>query len=285
MKLTKFVYSPIWSIFLITAGSVIFSIGIKGIVVHHNFIIGGVYGTSLLLFYKTKILTPGIWFFILNTPMFVAGYIFVSRRLLLYTIYTTCVITISSELLNINFGIQNQLYAAVAGGIICGTGSGLILRSPGAGGGLDIVAIILNQKFNFGIGKVYMVFNAILFIFVLSYYTVDICIASIILVFITSTSLEYILSLFNQRKIVYIISNENKKIAEDLINKLKQGATLIPAQGAYTKKKREILMTVTNNLQLKKVEEIVFTIDEKALFIVENSFNIIGAVFGKRKIY
>ena len=44
-------------------------------------------------------------------------------------------------------------------------------------------------------------------------------------------------------------------------------------------------MTVINNIQLKRLEEIVFTKDEEALFIVENTFNVIGASFSKRKIY
>jgi uncharacterized membrane-anchored protein YitT (DUF2179 family) len=46
-----------------------------------------------------------------------------------------------------------------------------------------------------------------------------------------------------------------------------------------------MLMTITNNLQLKRLEEKVFTIDPGALFIVENSFNVIGSNFGKRKMY
>ena len=44
-------------------------------------------------------------------------------------------------------------------------------------------------------------------------------------------------------------------------------------------------MAITNNLQLKKLESAVFQADEQALFIVENSFNVIGSNFGRRKIY
>ena len=36
---------------------------------------------------------------------------------------------------------------------------------------------------------------------------------------------------------------------------------------------------------LKKLESAVFLADEQALFIVENSFNVIGSNFGRRKIY
>jgi uncharacterized membrane-anchored protein YitT (DUF2179 family) len=46
-----------------------------------------------------------------------------------------------------------------------------------------------------------------------------------------------------------------------------------------------VLMVVTNNIQLKRLEEIIFTIDPHALFIVENTFNVIGSTFSRRKIY
>ena len=46
-----------------------------------------------------------------------------------------------------------------------------------------------------------------------------------------------------------------------------------------------MVMTVTNNLQLKRLEGKVFEVDSNALFIVENSFNVIGSGFGKRKNY
>ena len=179
------------------------------------------------------------------------------------------------------------LYAtpAFAGGIICGTGSGIVLRSLGSGGGLDIVAVILNQKFNMGFGKLYLIFNAVLFSFFITAYNADIFIASVILVFITSISLENILAMFNQRKVIFIVSDQNEAISNVLVHELHQGATFLKGRGVYSGMDKLILMAITNNIQMKRVEEAVFKIDPKALFIVENSFNVIGGNFGERKTY
>ena len=62
-------------------------------------------------------------------------------------------------------------------------------------------------------------------------------------------------------------------------------ATYIKAQGAYSGRDKHIIMTIINNIQLKKLESIVFEVDNDALFIVEDSFNVLGSNFGKRKIY
>ncbi len=285
MNLKKYTYSPAWNLLVITVGASLFSLGAKAIVFHNNFITGGIYGTGLLIYYKTHWLSPGIWYFLFNLPLLVIGWFFVSRRFLLYTLYAVLVTTISSELIDFNFGIHEQIYAAVAGGILCGTGGGITLRSLGSGGGLDIIGVILNQKFNLGFGKFYLVFNAVLFSFVITYYNADIFIASIILVFIMSVSLDYMLALFNQRKVIFIVSDKNEEIAGVLVNDLHQGGTFLKGCGVYNRKDKLILMAITNNIQMKRVEETVFNIDPQALFIVENSFNVIGSNFGERKVY
>jgi len=278
-------YSLGWNLMLLTVGSVIFMIGINGIVVHHSFIPGGLYGASLLVYQKTGWLTPGLWFFVVNIPLSVLGWFLVSRRFVLYSVYTATIITILSEILVVDLGIQEQIYAAIAGGFIVGAGGGIILRSVGSSGGLDIVAIILNKYYNIGVGKFFMFFNCILFAFVLAEHSGDVFVASILLVFISSRALDYFLTFFNQRKVVYVISDHSSEIAAVVTEEMQLGATFIQGKGAYSGKEKQILMAITNNIQLKKLEETVFSIDEHALFIVENSFDVIGSSFRKRKIY
>jgi uncharacterized membrane-anchored protein YitT (DUF2179 family) len=278
-------FSVAWNLLLLTAGSVVYIVGMNGVVVHHNFIPGGIYGLCLLLYYKTGLLSPGSWYLLLNIPLFILGWIYVSRRFLLYTIYSVVVIFLAAEFITIDFGITDQLYAAIAGGFICGAGSGLILRSIGSAGGLDVIAIILYRYFNIGVGRTYMGFNIFLFTLVLTQYSADIVIASIILTFVTSHALNYIMTMSNQRKIVYIISDRSREIASEVIDRLRFGATMIQARGAYSGQDKEIVMTITNSLQLKRLEEAVFKIDEHALFIVENSYNVIGSNFNHRKLY
>lgn len=270
---------------MLTVGAIVFVTGVNGVVLHQSFIPGGVYGLSLFINYKTGVLSPGVLFFLLNVPVCILGWFLVSRRFVLYTVYCISVTTVASEFIVLDFGIEQQLYAAIAAGCICGTGSGIILRSLGSGGGLDIIAIIFYRYFNFGVGKTYLLFNLLLFSLVMANYSSDILIASIILTYVTSNSLDYMLSLFNQRKIVYIISDLSGKIAESMLNDLHIGATFIKGKGLYTRQDKDILMAITNNIQLKRLEEKVFSVDSDALFIVENSYDVIGSSFRKRKIY
>ncbi len=281
----KTIQSVTWNTLLITIGATLFSVGIKGVIVHSNFIPGGIFGVALILEDKLGSFSPSTWFFLLNLPLFLIGWFFVGKRFFAYSLYGMFVITAASEFITLDFEIHEQLYAAVAGGLICGCGTGIMLRSLGSGGGLDIIAIALYSKFNIGVGKVFLFFNVILFAFVIKFYSSDIFVASVIFSYITSATVDKIITLFNQRKIVYVISEFSREIAEVLRDDMSQRATFIKAQGAYSGQDKMILMTITNNLLLKKLENVIFNIDEHALFIVEDSFNVIGSTIGKRKIY
>lgn len=280
-----FTYSIPWNILLITIGSCLYAIGIKSIAYVHGFIPGGIFGLGSIIYYKTQMLDPATWFFLMNLPLFALGWFKISKRFCLYSLYAMCFSTIAYKVLNVPIHIENEFYATVASGVLNGLGCGLILRSLGSGGGMDIVAIMLNQRYNIGVGKTFFAFNVFLFSLSLSVLKTDLVVASIINVFIASTTIDSVISLFNQRKVVFIISDHAKEIAQDIMLKLNRSGTFLEGKGAYTGQNRDVLMTVINNIQLKKLEEITFTCDPNAFFIVENTFSVLGQGFSRRKVY
>ena len=284
-KKSKLAYTIMWNIGLITVGAVIQAIALRGLATPQNFVPGGIFGVASLLFYKLNILNPGYIYLILNVPLFILGYIFISRRFLWYSALAMLEVSLFYQFIDLEITFSTQFYAALVMGVMLGFGGGTVLRSLGSNGGLDVIAIILNQKFNIGVGKTYFVFN--LFLFSLSFASLDndLVIASMIAVFVTSLTVEYVLSMFNQRKLTFIISAKPEEIAERVMNDLRIGTTLLPAVGAYQRQARTVVMVVINNIQLKKLEEIVFTEDEHALFIVENTFSVLGSTFSRRKLY
>lgn len=278
-------YSVAWNLLLITVGCILFSLGAKGILVHHSFVSGGLFGLALLAHYSMPAISTGSVYFLLNIPMFLMGWFKISRRFFWYSLYAMVVTTVSYELMQVSFHIKSDIHAAIAAGVICGAGAGIVLRSLGSNGGLDVVAIYLYQRYNIGIGKFYFAFNFVLFSLSFLALDPDIIIDSLIMVFITSVVVEYCLSMFSQRKVVYVISDRAGEIYTRIRDELRMGATFIQGRGGYSNKEKHILMTVVNNVQLKRLEEIVFTTDDTALFIAENTFNVIGSSFSRRKVY
>lgn len=280
----KFFQSIPWNLFLLTLGPALFAIGASAIAAPKGFLTGGLFGTGLLVWYATGLLTPAAWYLLANIPMFILSWFHVGKSFFFYSLYGTIMTTIFSSLITFQIPIEGDLHAAVAAGVLCGAGGGISLRSLGSGGGLDVIGVMLNRRFNIGVGRFGFTFNAVLFALSLFTISVDLFIASIIQVFIATSALEYVLRLFSQRKMVFIISERGEEISEAIITEGFTGATVLRGKGGYSGSSREILLTVTNNIMLRRLENLVFEIDARALFVVENTFYVAGASF-TRKIF
>ena len=281
----KNISSVLWNLFLITSGSLLSTISIKSVAIPHGFLPGGLTGLGSLLYYLTGNLDPSIWYFFLNIPVIIIGYFFISHRFFFYTLYGAVIFPILYEFISVPIIIDSQYYAIVISGVLSGAGTGIILRSMGSGGGIDIIAIILNQRLGIGIGKTSFFYNAGLFGFSIPALGLDRVVASLVNTFISANMMEYVISMFNKRKVVLIISNKSSNIAEGIMKRLNRSATFIEGYGAYSGVKKDILLTVINNMQLKQLEDITFANDPDAFFIVENTFSVVGHGFSNRDHY
>ncbi len=278
-------YSVPWNLFLITVGASILSLGLKGVIIPHGMITGGFSGLGILFFYFSDTMSPGLWYLVLNLPVFILGWKFISKRFLLYSFYGMIIITAFMDLLSWNAGIQDPWLAALAGGSLVGMGAGMIFRSLGSGGGNDIISIILNQKLGIRIGTYNFLFNLFLFGFSFGTLETDLILYSVASSYISSQVIDYAMTLFNQRKMMFIISSKPRAIADEIMNRQNKGVTFLKGEGGYTGKEKNVILTVVNPFQIKRIEEIVFQEDPDAFLITENTFNVLGKGFSKRRVY
>ena len=271
-----------WNLLLLTAGSFLLATGVQSVAAAHGFLSGGILGVSLLLWYLTGAFSVSLWYLVICLPICVWGWFFVGRRFLLYTAYGSLCTSLFGMLITFQIPVENELYAAVLAGVLNGAGAGIMLRTLGSAGGTDIVAVMLKERWNIPIGQFSFCFNAALFMAGAFTVSLDLIVASTISVFISANTLEYVLGMFNQRKMVFIISDHGEEICEAIIISQGFGATMLRGKGGYLGSDREILLTVTNNMALKKLENLVFGIDPHALFVVENTFYVSGGQFARK---
>jgi uncharacterized membrane-anchored protein YitT (DUF2179 family) len=229
--------------------------------------------------------SPGIWYFLVNIPVILVGWIFVSRRFIFYSLYGMLALSLALDLVSLPVEVSDPFLAVLAGGTVMGFGIGIALHSLGCMGGVDIIAIILNQRYGLRIGSISLSFNFLLFALSFGIIEMELILYSLALTFIIAQVVNYVLSMFNQRKLVFIISEKSDAIATRVKERLQRGATFLSGSGAYTGREKKVLMTVVNTYQIKRLEEIAFQVDENAFMITENTFNVLGRGFSKRKVY
>ena len=141
MKPKPLALTILWNLLLITGGCFLCAVAIKGILIPKEFLAGGVTGLSLLIHYVLPSLPVGGIYFILNIPLFIVGWMFVGRRFFWYSIAGVVIFSAIMFLPYPLIPINDMLLAALTAGIITGVGSGIILRSLGSAGGLDILSV------------------------------------------------------------------------------------------------------------------------------------------------
>ncbi|MFW5490025.1 MAG: YitT family protein [Desulfovibrio sp.] len=274
-----------WNVFLLALGSFVYVLGYQGIAADQNFVPGGLYGLAVVTVNSAPFLSLPVCYFLMNVPLFLVAWRSVSRRFFFLNLFAMTAVTIMTAYIHLDLGIRNEIYASLSSGAIMGAGCGITLRSYGGGGGIDVLAIILNRKYGLRFGVFYFSVNALVMLFALSRFTPDKIIASLLMLFVTAVVTEYVLSLFNQRKAVRIITKKTDEMVHFLTREKRLHATIIPAKGGYTGQEVGMVYSITDNLRLRAFEQYVFDIDPQAIFIVENTFSVLGGNIAKRKVY
>jgi uncharacterized membrane-anchored protein YitT (DUF2179 family) len=81
---------------------------------------------SVLLFYYSDILTPGIWYMIINIPVFFIGWKFISKRFLYYSLFGAILLTVFIDMVQFEISIKDHWLAVLAGGSMIGAGAGIV---------------------------------------------------------------------------------------------------------------------------------------------------------------
>jgi uncharacterized membrane-anchored protein YitT (DUF2179 family) len=275
-----------FNLFLLTIGGCIFAIGLNGILIPKQFLSGGVIGVALISHYLIPKLNTGFIYFLLNIPLIVAGWFCVSRKFILYTTYGMIVYSLAATFIVPHFPpITNPILAAVLAGIICGLGVGITLRSQGSGGGLDIPAVYLHKKLQLRMGWTSSLGNTLVLAAGAYFFGLEPALYSFVYVYTSGRVVDSVITGFNQRKSIMIISDSSRVIAEHILSELNRGVTFLNGTGAYTGEHKEVIFSIITLTELAKMKELVFDIDPNAFMVVNDTLEVFGKRHGTRRVY
>jgi uncharacterized membrane-anchored protein YitT (DUF2179 family) len=264
----------------VIAGGLIWSIAINGILIHNQFLSGGVSGFALVIHYLFRFLPMGLMVFLMNIPIFAMGWTMMSGKFfalsLLGMLSFSFFLTITTWL---HIPIDNPLLAALFAGVISGVGTGLVFRCGGSGGGTGIISMVINRHFSVRVGMVFFALNTIPLILGALLVNLEAALYSIIYVYVSGSVTDRILTGFNERRTVFIISEKSSEIAEEILDKLHRGATFFKGEGAYTHAPSNIVYCVVPLFELARLKDLISTIDPKAFVAINETMEVIGKGF------
>jgi uncharacterized membrane-anchored protein YitT (DUF2179 family) len=282
MKTKQHLGKIAWNLLLMATGGVLCAVAINGILVPNQFLAGGISGLSLFIYYLFPSLPIGVTNFLLNIPLFVVGWLFVGRRFFFYSLAGMSIFSAALLLHVPAFPIQDPLLKALTAGIISGIGSGIILRSLGSGGGLDILGVILLKRFSLRIGTTVLAFNCALMAVAVFRFNLDIVLYTLIYLFVSTQLINLVVTGLNQRKAVMVVSSQWQAIAREIMDTMQRGVTIVNGEGGYTGQPLRILYSVITVQELSRFKEMVLQHDPKAFLVVTETLEVMGKGIGNQ---
>ena len=272
----------LWNLLLISVGCFLCAAAIKGLLIPKEFLAGGVTGLSLLIHYLLPSLPLGAIYFILNIPLFFIGWMFVGPRFFWYSVAGVIIFSAVMFLPYPVIPINDMILAALTAGIITGVGSGIILRSLGSAGGLDILSVVLFKKYSIRPGTFVLAFNALLMTGAAFRIPLEMIIYTLIFMYVTSYCVNMIVTGLSQRKAIMIISPQWQAIADEIMNSMQRGVTMVRGSGGYTGQEVQILYSVVTFSELSRFKQLIRNIDPQAFVVVTETLEVMGRGIGNQ---
>jgi uncharacterized membrane-anchored protein YitT (DUF2179 family) len=265
---------------LITLGSVLCASAINGILIPQKFLNAGFSGLALMIHYLFPYLPVSYLYLFLNIPLFAIGWKYVGRRFFLYSLMGMVIFSLAIEWTHISIAVQDKMLSALLAGIIAGVGSGIILRSLGSAGGVDILSVIMLQRFSVRLGTTSLAFNSILIFMGAMLFSIDIALYTLIYVFVTSQTVNFVVTGLSQRKAVIIISRQWDSLAKEILENLNRGVTVLEGRGGYSGREEQVLYTVISFRELPRLKRLIRHLDPDAFVVVHNTLEVMGHRIG-----
>ena len=260
------------------------SLGLKMFLLPNGFLDGGATGIAILLSTIFK-LDISYVLLIVSVPFLILAWFSLSKRIFFKSVIAIVSLAIIIHFENFNAVTEDKLLIAIFGGLFLGAGIGLAIRNGAVLDGSEILGIFINQRLGISIGKVILIFNAILFAFTAFLLTLEVAMYSILTFIVTAKVIDLMIEGFEDYVGLMIVSEEINTINEELIKVVGIGTTLYHGSGGYGKRgarqTKEIIHTVINRIDIRRTYNLIESIDKNAFIIEFDVNNIKGGIYSK----
>ncbi len=271
------------NILIILLGAAIYAFGLVHFNMANNLAEGGFTGITLLLFFLFSI-NPAITNLVLNIPVFVAGWKLLGKTTFFYTIIGTVGVSIFLELFQryqFEIPLEGDLFlASLFAGAFIGIGLGIIFRSGGTTGGVDIIARLVQKYIGWPIGRTMFLFDAcVITLSLITYLTPREGMYTLVAVLIGARLIDVLQEGLYAGRGALIISDKYEEIGNQIIKDMNRGITVLEGHGFFSKQKKKVLYCVIAKNEIVTLKNLVMAIDPHAFVTISSVHEVMGEGF------
>ncbi len=271
------------SILYIILGTGLAVLAMKGFMIPNRFLDGGVTGISILL-HEIFHINISILVIALNLVFVYLGYRNIGKTFAVQTCIAVFMLAAGLLLIDFNPITTDKLLIAIFGGILMGSGVGLVIRGGGVIDGAEVIAVFTRRKTGFSNSEIIMLINCIIFAVAAFQFGIETAMYSIITYFTATRATNYVVDGIEEYTAMNIVSAQQEEIKSFLVNELGKGITVYKGERGYLpdsfdiKTNCEIIVTIVTRLQVKQIQDAVMMIDPKAFVYVQSIKEASGGI-------
>jgi uncharacterized membrane-anchored protein YitT (DUF2179 family) len=271
----------------ILIGTSIYAFGLHMFLIPNHFMEGGVTGVAILLNY-TFGFAPSVTTLVLNVPLFIIGWRLIGRRAIYYSLFGTLALSfflwimemfIEKQMIVPFSTDQDLLLASLYAGAFIGAGLGIVFRFGGTTGGSDILARVGYKLKGWPMGRSLLWIDTCVIGLSVFYLPWDKLLYTLIIVFVAAKIIDIIQQGAYAAKAFTVITENGTKIADFVTREIDRGVTLLPAKGAFSNTKKEIVYCVVSRQEVRRLQTMIQALDPKAFMIISEVQDVLGEGF------
>ena len=271
------------SVVLVVLGAVIYSVGTQYFVVPAQIAPGGAVGIALMINHLTA-LPIGTLTLLINLPLLVLAWFYLSRQFTVRTAIATVLVTIILDFIVTPICPQyagDRLLSSVYGGIVVGVGMAFIFLAGFTTGGTDIAGYLLQKKFpHYSIGHALMIIEGIILVMsIFAFQDVDAGLFGLISVYVQTKVIDMILYGSDAGSQAIIVTKHPQEIADRVIQELERTATILPAKGAYSGNPIDVVLCTVRKSEFVRLKRIIGQCDPSAFVMANETSEVLGLGF------
>lgn len=192
---------------------------------------------------------------------------------ILFPIFVTLTSDISKYIV---IDTNDLLLISIVAGVIRGTGYGLTFKMGFTTGGTDILNQIVAKYFHTSIGTAMLIVDGSIVVAGGFVYGFSSMLYALIVLYLLSFITDKIMLGISKSKSFYIITSEEEKVKDYIMNELGHGVTIFSVKGGYTKERQKMLMCVIPTREYYKLKEGISKIDKDSFFVITDSYEVKG---------
>ena len=267
----------------LTIGTALAVLAMKGFMIPNRFLDGGITGISILL-HEIFHINISFLVIILNVLFIYLGYKRIGKTFAVQTSIAVVLLSIGLLFIDINPITHDKLLIAIFGGLLMGTGVGLVIRGGGVIDGAEVIAVFTGRKTGFSNSEIIMLINTIIFAVAALQFGLETAMYSIITYFTASRATNYVVDGIEEFTAMNIICSQPEDVKNLLVNDLGKGITVYKGEKGYlpgsfeVKTSADIIVTIITRLEIKQIQDAVLSIDPKAFIYVQSIKEAAGGI-------